>query len=340
MIKEISNIKEVYSLIKEVKGCLFVLGGVDSGKSTIIEEFCNEFKNNLSIGVISADLGQCLFGLPTCFSYSKFKTGNVKELIPEKMVFVGSSSPRSNLIRAISAFHKLLNYSSKTNEITLIDSDGMVMDSLGREYKLALIKMIEKGIIVAIQKKDELQHILKYLSLEINLPIFLAKVPDNIKNKSQQERAEYRFSRFNNYFQNKIEKVFHPKLENIIGPPFGIGKVMDQPALDVISKLFGIKVYYGEYGHSEFSIILEADTSSEEINRVVRELNVKKLNVFTPLYFKNLISCFSDNEGFARIITIIKEYDVKENKFSLILPYEQELNEFTFVLGQERINLD
>jgi len=338
-IKEIKHWEKIPELLKSVKGSIIILGDVDTGKSTLVAHICSSMKNKQEIGLISADLGQSLFGMPTCFSYARVSGDTIRDLEPEKMIFVGSSSPRGNFLKVIIAFQKLLKYAQKQNKFNVIDTDGLVQDNTGKEYKVAMIQMVDKGMVLAIQKEAELEHILKYLKNETSIPVGLIRTPPEAQTKSQRDRTDYRSARFQNYFKNGIEKTYTINFDKIQGSGFGIGKTMDKSTLEVLSKYFDVKVLYGEYGKYEFSAILESSVEKEAINHVANVLNIRKLTAYSMNDFNNLLVGFNDYHGYTKIIGLIKEFHISSNQMIIYLPYDEEISSLTCVLGKERIML-
>lgn len=319
---------------------IIIIGGVDTGKSSLVEYICSQIDNKIKLGLISADLGQTLFGLPTCFSYSQYKNKNIRELKPEKMIFIGSASPRGNFLKVVSAFHRLLRISNKCNDVTLIDTDGLVYDNAGKEYKAALIEMLEDGFIVAVHKEDEIRHIIDGVVELISIPYILVEVPENIKEKSLKERSSYRYSKFVQYFDNRIEKTYEISWRNISGMVFGFGKIMDKPTLEVITKMLGQEALYGEYGRYEFGVITKDVVDRSDIIRTSQEIGIKKLVVYPLSIFKNLLVGFYDKEGFTKIVGVIKDIDLISKKMNVYIPYDTEINSLYCLLGQEHIMLD
>lgn len=334
-IKVVQDWEQLSELLEPVKGSIIILGDVDTGKSTLVEHICSSMKKKREIGLISADLGQSLFGLPACFSYARITHDNIRELQPEKMIFVGSCSPRGNFLKVIIAFQKLLKYAQKQTSFAVIDTDGLVQDNTGKEYKVAMIQMVDKGMVIGIQKEHELEHILKYLKSETNIPVALIKILPEAQNKSQQERTDYRTARFQSYFKDGIEKIYEINYDRITGSGFGIGKIMDKTTLEVLSKYFDVKVLYGEYGKYEFSVILEQSVDKEALSRVASILNIRKLSTYSVHDFNNLLVGFNDNHGYSKIIGLIKEFRIAENQLLLYLPYDEEISSLACILGKE-----
>jgi polynucleotide 5'-kinase involved in rRNA processing len=319
---------------------VIIIGGVDTGKSSLVEYLCTKLANEIRLGLISADLGQSLFGLPTCFSYSRYKDEKVRELNPDKMIFIGSASPRGNFLKVVSAFHRLLRVANQENEVTLIDTDGLVYDSAGKEYKAVLIEMLEDGFVIVVQKEDEVKHIIEGVIEQISIPYVLIDVPQNIKEKSIKERTSYRQNKFLQYFSNKIEKSYVFDCKKMSGMVFGLGKVMDQPTLDVLTKMLGQQALYGEYGKYEFGIVTKDVVDRDDIVKTSQEINIKKLVIYPVSMFKNLLAGFNDNEGFTKVVGIIKDIEFPAFRMNVFLPWDIDINDLYCTLGKEHIILE
>jgi polynucleotide 5'-kinase involved in rRNA processing len=338
-IKNIENWEDIPDLLKSIKGSVFILGDVDTGKSTLVEHICSSLSKKNEVGLISADLGQSLFGLPACFSYARVARKALRELEPEKIIFVGSCSPRGNFLKVIIAFQKLLKYAQKNAPVTVIDTDGLVQDNTGKEYKIAMIQAVAKGVVIAIQKQEELAHILRYLKNEASIPVILVQTVPEAQTKSQKDRTDYRLSRFQTYFANRIEKTLPLNVDKIQGAGFGIGKLMDSNTLDVLSKYFDVKALYGEYGKYEFSVLLEKNVEKEALLQVANTLNIRKLNAYSINDLSNLLIGFNDSKGYTKIIGLIKNFDLFQKQLTIYLPYDEDLSSLTCIIGKERIML-
>lgn len=319
---------------------IIIIGGVDTGKSSLVEYICSQIGDKVKLGLMSADLGQSLFGLPTCFSYSQYINDNIRELKPEKMIFIGSASPRGNFLKVVSAFHRLLRVSNKYNDVTLIDTDGLVYDNAGKEYKAVLIEMLEDGFVIVVHKGNEIRHIIDGVVKVISIPYELVEVPENIKEKSIKERSSYRLNKLMQYFANRIEKTYEIDWKYMGGMVFGFGKIMDKPTLDVITKMLGQEALYGEYGRYEFGVITKDVVDRSDIIRTSQEISIKKLVVYPLSIFKNLLVGFNNKEGFTEIVGVIKDIDLISRKMNVYIPYDTNINSLYCRLGQEHIMLD
>jgi len=183
---------------------IMVIGIIDTGKSTLshflFRELCS--KSNLT-ALIDADLGQSTVGPPTTIGLS-IKKGPKTLSNRGGLCFVGSTSPRGHMLQTIVAVKKLVDRAMalKARHV-VIDTSGFVGGPIGREFKFQKIDLVCPTHIVAIEKGEELNLLLKNLSHKRGTSICrLGVSQEGIRCKLPEQRRLYRESRFNAYFKN------------------------------------------------------------------------------------------------------------------------------------------
>jgi polynucleotide 5'-hydroxyl-kinase GRC3/NOL9 len=183
---------------------LMVIGVIDTGKSTLshflFRELCSQ--SNLT-ALIDADLGQSVVGPPTTVGLS-IKKGPKALSNRAGLCFVGSTSPRGHMLQTIVAVKKLVDraISLKASHV-VIDTSGFAGGPIGREFKFQKIDLVHPTHIIALEKGEELNLLLKNLSHKKGTSICRLKVsPEGIQSKSPEQRRLYRESRFKAYFKN------------------------------------------------------------------------------------------------------------------------------------------
>jgi len=181
------------------KTCVvLVLGAVDTGKTTIISYLSNELlKKGYSVGVVDADIGQSDIGPPTTIALGLVREpfSMLYELKPESMYFVGSTSPKSYLLPMIVGTKKMVE--NANTDFVLIDTTGLIQFT-GRALKTYKIEILKPDFIIALQRKDELEPILKPFEY---INIIRLTVSEKANKKGIEARRFLRELSFKKYFE-------------------------------------------------------------------------------------------------------------------------------------------
>ena len=199
---------DALDLLAEQKGKALILGATDTGKSTLarflISQLC---RRGLRVGLIDADIGQSFLGPPTTIGFSVFRSDPDWEAVlsrPE-IFFVGSTTPEGHFSLFLMGIERMLKKAlSSEADVTLIDTTGFVSGEGGRELKRRKIDLVSPQWILALQRSDELEPILKREEGGAAFRIFRLPLSNQVRARSMEERRAYRTERFEAYFSRGL----------------------------------------------------------------------------------------------------------------------------------------
>jgi len=183
---------------------IMVMGGSDTGKTTLIEDLLELLLPTFRVGVVDADLGQSHVGPPTTIAWGivEKKFQGWENLVVKDFYFVGATSPSGHLLPMITGIKIVYERATTWVDKVLLDTTGMIREGPARVLKRCMIDIIEPQIILALQRTDELEHILIGFR-GITIPkIYRMKVPPGVRQKNYSERVSYREQRFKAYFES------------------------------------------------------------------------------------------------------------------------------------------
>ncbi|MGB9716380.1 MAG: Clp1/GlmU family protein [Thermodesulfovibrionales bacterium] len=188
--------------LKKQKGTVFLLGATDSGKSSLAKYLVKKLlKENIRISIVDADVGQSTIGLPGTITMKVFlNEKDMKDLKFDKMFFVGSTNPAKKIAIMVDGSKKMVNLCRKKSEVVIVDTTGLVSGEIGRDLKLQKIRAIRPEHIIAIQKSNELEHIINHID---DIPIQRIKASSMAKPRDRENRLQYRRRKFLIYFDEK-----------------------------------------------------------------------------------------------------------------------------------------
>jgi polynucleotide 5'-hydroxyl-kinase GRC3/NOL9 len=85
-------------------------------------------------------------------------------------------------------------------EVTVVDTTGLISGELGRALKTAKIDAVMPDHIVAIQRGDELEHILSHIG---DRKVYRLKISCAAKKRSASARAAFRKKKLEKYFREQ-----------------------------------------------------------------------------------------------------------------------------------------
>ena len=197
----------LYRELKEHKGTAMVLGATDSGKSTLAKYMVRRLvKEAITVSVVDADVGQSTLGLPGTVSMKVFShEKDIEQYTFEKMFFVGSTNPAKKISLMVNGSKRMVDSCREKSDIIFIDTTGLITGEIGRALKIGKIRTIKPEYIIALQRNDELEHILRLVE---NSVIHRIGVSMMAKCRDRENRMRYREKKFLDYFDEKMVSEF------------------------------------------------------------------------------------------------------------------------------------
>lgn len=179
---------------------VMVLGAPDTGKSTFSLLASNLLvTRGRKVAVIDSDVGQSDVGPPCTVGMTILREQVIdfSECPLECSYFVGSNSPSKHLLQVVVGVRKCLDTSSMMADHSIIDTSGMVFGGVARALKIFKADVVEPDLIVALQRDNEIEHILSQLPYEIErIP-----VSELCRRTSPEERRFLRERSLIRYFE-------------------------------------------------------------------------------------------------------------------------------------------
>lgn len=183
-----------------------VIGAPDSGKSTlsrlIYQELCRDYS---CVGYLDGDPGQSILGPPTTLSLAFNRRGD-RSFPPRGQLwrrFLGATSPRGHMLPMLVHVHYLVQTARAHGaQIVVYDTCGLVSPSEGGlALKLAEIELLQPSMLIALQRENELEPILR-ATQAFAIRIVRVTPSSRIQPRLPEQRRTYRLERFREYFQS------------------------------------------------------------------------------------------------------------------------------------------
>jgi polynucleotide 5'-kinase involved in rRNA processing len=189
---------------------LFLLGGVDVGKTYTATALANRFyEHGLKVAVVDADVGQSDIGPPCCIGMGilERKIQKISEVPLHSLYFVGNTSPNGCMRECVNGAAAAAKKAKKLNvDVIIVDSTGWIEGEDAERFKLFEIKAIDTSFVIAIEKEDELGHIIQHLNE--NFEVIKLRMSSETRSRTREERRALREKAYTRYFRVAKNRVF------------------------------------------------------------------------------------------------------------------------------------
>jgi polynucleotide 5'-hydroxyl-kinase GRC3/NOL9 len=215
---------ETIERLASAPGRIFVVGGVDTGKTTFALQVARAgVEAGHVAAVVDADLGQSSIGPPGTIGLKLVRSAADTEPgalgIPDAMSFVGSVSPRGHFLSLVSGTAKLVLRAIEMGaRLIVVDTSGMIAGVAGQVLKLTKAELCRPHHVVALARGGELEPIVGILQRFLSVQITELGVHPDITVRSVDDRTAHRERRLAAFLGPEVYRwrvkstVFFPSL--------------------------------------------------------------------------------------------------------------------------------
>lgn len=148
-------------------GVVLVIGAAEAGKTTFTAWLANQLHaRGLSVGIVDADVGQSEIGPPATVGLGAVRgplarSGDADTVAVE---FVGVTSPGRRPWQVAEATGRLVQTARPRFDRIVVDTSGFVTGGFAAAVKQRKIAAADPDVVVAVQVRDECEHILRGLA--------------------------------------------------------------------------------------------------------------------------------------------------------------------------------
>jgi polynucleotide 5'-kinase involved in rRNA processing len=219
-----ANLEAAYQRLLDDPGVVFMLGGIDSGKTTFALDLARRAtQQGIPAAIVDADIQTSTVGPPTtvglrfCSGLREFSGPVLRKA--DAMAFVGSIVPRAHLLPLVTSTAKLVAAARKEGcRLIVVDTTGLVSGIYGQTLKYFKLDMVAPDVVVAFERGGELEPIIGIAQRFTRAEVLELPVPDEVVPRSVDDRAVFREQQFAAYFAEGTSRwkvkptVFMPTL--------------------------------------------------------------------------------------------------------------------------------
>jgi len=305
-------------------GPVLVMGAPGSGKTTFCLYLAGLFlRNGKSVSWIDADPGQPFIGPPAVLSLSPFSDAAdlLRRKAPQFMSFVGNTSPIGHLLEMISGLQKLVALARSTGPgLILINACGLVNGGAARELKFHEIEMLSPRYVIALQKGNEIEHLLAPHSHRAGLLIGRLPPSPDAKTATREARLAIREQRFKEYFRGADYQEIALHDVGVHGPGLGTGERLGFRDVNRLSKILKSIVVHAELSSDRLFLITEGDYAGDEIFTAKEQYNVREVTILKYSEIDHLLLGLNDDRNICQGLGIVRGLDLKDLTVRVITP--------------------
>jgi polynucleotide 5'-kinase involved in rRNA processing len=206
------------------RGVTMLLGGLDSGKSTLARQIAGRaVETGLATALLDADVGQSTVGPPTtvglkmCRSAADLEPSSLTRA--DHLAFVGSTSPQGHLVPLVTGARLLLDRAREAGaELVAVDTTGMVSGVYGQILKFHKAAILQPDLVVGLARGGELEPVLGVIRRFYPAEVLMLEVHPDVVPTSVEQRAAGREESMRRYFAEPLQRwrvkpsVFMPAL--------------------------------------------------------------------------------------------------------------------------------
>jgi polynucleotide 5'-hydroxyl-kinase GRC3/NOL9 len=323
-------------------GPVAVVGAPGSGKTTfclfLAAQLCRRGKR---VAWIDADPGQPYIGPPAAFSLGLFSDAAelLKRRKPLAMGFIGNTSPVGHLLESVANLQKLYDRAKTLGpDLVVINGCGLVNGGAARELAFQEIDMIAPRFLVAIQKSNEVEHLIAPHAHRAGLLLLRLPASPDARVPTSEARKAAREQRFKEYFRGADYQDLALSDIGIHGPGLGTGERLGFRDVNLLSKVLHSIVVHAELAADRLFVITDGDYAENELYPAKERFNVREITVIKRSDMDYLLVGLNDDRNLCLDLGIVRDLDVRELTLRVVTPLRDIAAVRNLSFGSLRVN--
>jgi len=305
------------------KARVMVLGARDVGKTTFATLLANrQLAHGIRTAIVDADVGQSEIGPPTTIGMGlvEVPVPTLHAVVPRAIYFVGSNTPRGRMLETVNGVRAMVAKAQEAGaESVIVDTTGFVTGAAARRLKCAKVEAVRPQFVVAIQRKDELDHILRPMERR-NLRLIRLPVPETVMVKSPEMRQQRRVMRFFRYFQDARLHTFALSDIACEGTWFNTGTSLEWNEIHFLQETLRSRVFWAERTTEHLFVITDKVVDERALVIVEETFRVAHVTTAGVHRFVKLLLGLLNAEGDCLAIGILERIDFVNRTITVRTP--------------------
>ncbi|MBS3815191.1 MAG: hypothetical protein KGY45_01360 [Hadesarchaea archaeon] len=303
----------VEEIIEKKPKTIIVMGQVDTGKTFFTTYVANSLlRHEMKSAVVDTDIGQSDVGPPGTIGMGIVDKpiSLMTDVQTQDSYFVGSMSPSGHMLEFMVGMKKVAERGLEKSDLVIVDTPGWVFGGPGRALQLYGAELLEPDLVVALQRENELEHLLKSMPSQVRR----ISVSEKVRERSKSERSFLRQETLSKYFDGSKELNLDLEKVRLERCYLGTGEEINPDDLGVEGVLHAEEILEG------LVIVTESKLSEEDIQALKNEYG-KIIEIKKGSEKHVLVSLIDENNDLLSV-GLINEINYEEKKLSVITPIQ------------------
>lgn len=305
-------------------GPVMAIGAPGSGKTTFCVYLAGLFcRQGRRVAWIDADPGQPFIGPPAVISLTSYTEASdlLKRRSPLVLSFVGHTTPVGHLLEIVSGLQKLVTLAHAMHPgLILINTCGLVNGGAARELKFHEINMIAPRYVIALQRGNEVEHLLAPHSHRAGLLLHRLPMAPDARASTGEARRAAREQRFKEYFRGADFQEIALHDVGVHGPGLGTGERLGFRDINKLSKILQGIVIHAELSADRLFLLVEGEYAGDELYTAREQYNVREVTILKRSEIDHLLVGLNDDRNLCLGLGILRGLDLKELTIRVITP--------------------
>ena len=216
--------EETYERLLRDAGVVFLLGGIDTGKSTFALELLRRATSaGIKCALVDSDIQTSSVGPPTTVGLKLLDDASALDAEhlrqADRLSFVGTITPRAHGLPLVAGTAKLVRRAREAGcRLIVVDTTGLVSGLYGQTLKYFKLDLIHPEYVVAFERGGELEPMVGIAQRFTPAEVIEVDVDPGVEPRTVDERTLFRERQFAAYFATGVSRwrvrptVFMPTL--------------------------------------------------------------------------------------------------------------------------------
>jgi len=304
-------------------GLVLLLGASDSGKTTLARWLMRALTaTGRRVALVDGDIGQSTVGPPATAGLAFAAPAQIEPVLaPLALRFVGAVSPVGQMLSLAVGLKRLADKASAMGaEVLLVDTTGFVLGPAARRLKFHKIDLLTPQHLIALQRDDELEPILRLFEGRKGMAITRLPVSPRVIPRSFQVRRSYRAQRFVEYFRESSLVELSLNGIGLQGGWIHSGRPLDPIDLQGLSEDLRIQVVWGERSQDEAFLLVQGEPSPDGLQLAKSRLGVSGVSITAIDEIRGLLLGLADADGELLALGLLHDLDPTSGRVICLSP--------------------
>jgi polynucleotide 5'-hydroxyl-kinase GRC3/NOL9 len=308
---------------------IVLLGATDTGKTTFLTWLANELHGQgRRVAIVDTDVGQSSLGPPATIGLGTVDRPfrRLQELVPLRLYFVGSTSPRAHLLPVLVGTKRLVDQArTLAVDHVIIDTCGFVTPGAGQALKHSQMALVDPEGIVCLQRAAECESLLVAYRRRQRTHVWRFRASTASRRRSMEERRLYRQHAWQRYFASATLHIVSWEAVNLIDTPLWRGRLLAPERSKALLPAGAPVLLWAEQQDGDLLVVAENRLTSADM-AVLERVTARRVRTWIAAAFHGTLLGLLNAAGETQRLGILQSIDFSRRCLGILaLPLPAEI---------------